>query len=92
MNWLRFVEQNSYEMENFERLNKDNSDNMQANANVTFQLYDVNVQNSNASRRTFLAQKSWTTLKVSMFQSVSVQERETRHWPDSLSTPIEDRI
>ena len=79
MNWLRFVEQNSYEMENFERLNKDNSDNMQANANVTFQLYDVNVQNSNASRRTFLAQKSWTTLKVSMFQSVSVQERETRH-------------
>ena len=72
MNWLRFVEQNSYEMENFERLNKDNSDNMQANANVTFQLYDVNVQNSNASRRTFLAQKSWTTLKVSMFQSLSV--------------------
>ena len=79
-------------MENFDRLNKDNSDNMQVNANVTFQLYDVNVQNSNASRRTFLAQKSWTTLKVSMFQSVSVQERETRHWPDSLSTPIEDRI
>ena len=72
MNWLRFVEQNSYEMENFERLNKDNSDNMQVNANVTFQLYDVNVQNSNASRRTFLAQKSWTTLKVSMFQSLSV--------------------
>ena len=58
MNWLRFVEQNSYEMENFKRLNKDNSDNMQVNANVTFQLYDVNVQNSNASRRTFLAQKS----------------------------------
>lgn len=72
MNWLRFVEQNSYEMENFKRLNKDNSDNMQVNANVTFQLYDVNVQNSNASRRTFLAQKSWTTLKVSMFQSLSV--------------------
>ena len=72
MNWLRFVEQSSYEMENFERLNKDNSDNMQVNANVTFQLYDVNVQNSNASRRTFLAQKSWTTLKVSMFQSLSV--------------------
>ena len=38
MNWLRFVEQNSYEMENFDRLNKDNSDNMQVNANVTFQL------------------------------------------------------
>ena len=72
MNWLQFVEQNSYEMENFDRLNKDNSDNMQVNANVTFQLYDVNVQNSNASRRTFLAQKSWTTLKVSMFQSLSV--------------------
>ena len=75
MNWLRFVEQNSYEMENFDRLNKDNSDNMQVNANVTFQLYDVNVQNSNASRRTFLAQKSWTTLKVSMFQSLSVGKK-----------------
>ena len=61
MNWLRFVEQNSYEMENFKRLNKDNSFNIQVIANVTFQLYDVNVQNSNASRRTFLAQKSWTT-------------------------------
>ena len=31
---------------------------MQVNANVTSQLYDLNVQNSNANRRTFLAQKS----------------------------------
>ena len=32
---------------------------MQVNANVnTSQLYDVNVQNSNANRRTLLAQNS----------------------------------
>ena len=70
MNWLRFVEQNSYEMENFERLNKDNIDNMQVNANVTFQLYDVNVQSSNINRRTFLAQNSYTTLSVPIIQSL----------------------
>ena len=70
MNWLRFVEQNSYEMENFDRLNKDNSDNMQVNANVTFQLYDVNVQSSNTNRRTFLAQNSYTTLSVPIIQSL----------------------
>ena len=70
-------------MENFKRLNKDNSDNMQVNANVTFQLYDVNDQNSNASRRTFLAQISWMTLKVSMFQSLSVCKKRR---PDTDQT------
>ena len=55
---------------------------MQVNANVTFQLYDVNVQNSNANRLTFLAQNSWTNLSVSMFQSLQVCSRAR---PDNLS-------
>ena len=94
MNWLRFVEQNSYEMENFERLNKDNSDNMQVDANVTFQLYDVYKCSKFECQSThFLGTKILDDFEgVDVPVSVSVQERETRHWPDSLSTPIEDRM
>ena len=53
---------------------------MQVNANVTFQFYDVNVQNSNANRPS-------VSLGIKLFDDFVGADN-----PVSLSAPMADRI